>query len=191
MAEGKKSARRRNAWIVFQDESGISLLPSVRATWAPRGKTPVLTHRFNWKRASMASALCYRADGTGAELCFEVRAGTYNDKALIEFVGKFHEHLRGEKVTLLWDGLPSHRSKKMTGFLRSQRRWLVTQRLPAYAPDLNPAEYLWGNLKTNELANLCAETLEEPIEAAYVGAKRVRSDGRLLFGFLAAAGLSL
>ncbi len=191
MAEGKKSARRRKAWIVFSDESGISLLPSVRATWAPRGKTPVLRHRFNWKRASMASALCYRADGTRAELCFEVRGGTYNDEALIEFLDKLHDHLGGEKVTLLWDGLPSHRSRRMQAFLGSQRRWLLAERLPAYAPDLNPAEYLWGNLKTNELANLCAETLEEPIEAAHVGAERVRSDGRLLFGFLAAAGLSL
>src|SRR5689334_24845986 len=44
----KKSARRRGAWICFQDESGFSLLPVVRATWAPRGQTPVLDHRFSW-----------------------------------------------------------------------------------------------------------------------------------------------
>ena len=43
----KKSARHRGALIVFQDESGFSLLPSVRSTWAPRGKTPVLRHHFN------------------------------------------------------------------------------------------------------------------------------------------------
>ena len=36
VAEGKKSARRRGALIVFQDESGFSLLASVRSTWAPR-----------------------------------------------------------------------------------------------------------------------------------------------------------
>ena len=44
-----KKARRRRAWIVFEDESCFSLLTSVRATWAPRGKTPVLTNHFNWK----------------------------------------------------------------------------------------------------------------------------------------------
>ena len=54
VAEDKKSARRRGALIVFQDESGFSLLPSVRATWAPKGKTPVLVHHFSWKRLSMA-----------------------------------------------------------------------------------------------------------------------------------------
>jgi len=36
----KRNARARGAWIVFQDESGFSLLPSVRSTWAPRGQTP-------------------------------------------------------------------------------------------------------------------------------------------------------
>ena len=41
-AAHKKSARRRGAWIVFQDESGFSLLPPVRGTWAPKGRTPVM-----------------------------------------------------------------------------------------------------------------------------------------------------
>src|ERR1019366_7475318 len=58
--------RRRKAWIVFQDESGFSLLPSVRATWAPRGQTPVLRHHFSWTRLSMSAALAFRPDGTCA-----------------------------------------------------------------------------------------------------------------------------
>jgi len=42
LAAVEKTARRQNALILFEDESGVSLLPSVRATWAPRGQTPVL-----------------------------------------------------------------------------------------------------------------------------------------------------
>jgi transposase len=59
LATFEKRARRQNALIVFEDESGVSLLPSVRATWAPRGHTPVLRHPFNWKRLSLAGALAY------------------------------------------------------------------------------------------------------------------------------------
>jgi hypothetical protein len=55
----KKRARRQNALIVFENESGVSLLPSVRATWAPRGHTPVLRHQFGWKRLSLAGPLAY------------------------------------------------------------------------------------------------------------------------------------
>ncbi len=62
---GKKTARRRKAWIVFQDESRISERPSVRGTWAPRGQTPVLIHAFNGEKISVAAALvAYRWDGT-------------------------------------------------------------------------------------------------------------------------------
>ena len=139
----------------------------------------------------MAAACCYQADGTCAELVFHMRAGSYDEDSLIGFVGELHAHLAGKKVTLLWDGLPSHRSRKMKRYLTSQRRWLVVERLPAYAPELNPVEKLWANLKGTELANLCAETLDEPIKAAHRGVERVRSDEDLLFGFLEATGLSL
>ena len=77
LATTEKRARRQHALIVFEDESGVSMLPSVRATWAPRGQTPVLRHRFNWKRLSLAGALAYEPDGTDAHLIFELRPGAY------------------------------------------------------------------------------------------------------------------
>src|SRR6266513_6358129 len=86
LAAIEKRARRQNALIVFQDESGVSLLPSVRATWAPRGKTPVLRHRFAWKRLSIAGALVYEPDGSAAHLVFQLRPGAHNQETLIEFV---------------------------------------------------------------------------------------------------------
>ena len=86
LASGEKRARRQHALIVFEDESGVSLLPSVRATWAPRGQTPVLRHRFNWKRLSLAGALAYEPDGTDAHLVFQMRAGAYNDQTFVAFL---------------------------------------------------------------------------------------------------------
>src|SRR3989441_647305 len=117
--------------------------------------------------------------------------GAYNDVALIEVIKQLRVELRGDRATLLWDGLSGHWSGCMRAFLASQRHWLVVERLPAYAPELNPVESLWANLKGTELANLCAETLDEPIKAAHRGVERVRSDEDLHFGFLKAAGLSL
>jgi transposase len=190
LAEGKKNAWRRKAWIVFQDESGISLTPPLRRTWAPRGQTPVLRFHFNWKRLSMAAALAYRYDGATSRLVFATRAGAYNDASLIEFLIQLRRHLRGDKATLIWDGLPSHRSRAMRAFLATQRPWLVVERLPAYAPDLNPVEALWGNIKGTELANPCAENLDETLDAATDGIIRVRHR-RLAFAFLHQAGLSL
>ena len=68
-----KRAAAESAWIVFFDESAVSLIPPVRRTWSPRGRTPILRHRFGWKKASMAAALGYRPDGTAARLCFHLQ----------------------------------------------------------------------------------------------------------------------
>ena len=53
-APGKKTAARLGAHLVFVDESGFLLIPSVRKTWAPRGQTPVL--RF-WQRRDKLSVI--------------------------------------------------------------------------------------------------------------------------------------
>jgi transposase len=151
----------------------------------------VLRHRFSWKRLSMSAALAYAHDRSDARIIFETRPGAYNQDSLIEFLQALHDELGGAKVTLIWDGLPSHRSRKMQAYIRAQRRWLVVERLPGYAPDLNPVESLWGNVKGTALANLCADTIEETARAACVGIDRVRSDTDLAFAFLRQCGLSL
>lgn len=139
----------------------------------------------------MASALAFAPDGSDASLVFCMRAGSFNDEALIEFLGELHELLGDDKVTLIWDGLTSHRSRVMKAFLLTQRHWLVTERLPPYGHDLNPVEQVWGNLKNRELANLCPDSVEEAAVFADDGLMRIGEDTRLCFSFLKHCGLSL
>ena len=191
LASIEKSARRQHALIVFEDESGVSLLPSVRATWAPRGHTPVLRHPFNWKRLSLAAALVYEADRSDAHLVFALRPGAYNGETLIEFLDDLHQLEPGRKMVLLWDGLPAHRSRCMTDWIKDQRAWLSVERLPGYAPELNPTEQVFGNLKSSELANLCRDTIDEVAAIAEDGLDRIGTDAELCFAFLRHAGLQL
>jgi putative transposase len=79
----------------------------------------------------------------------------------------------------VWDGLPAHRSKLMRAWLGRQRSWLVVERLPGYAPELNPVEPLWSSLK------------EEVVAAAERGIQRIRHTHHLPFSFLRSCGLSL
>ena len=79
----------------------------------------------------------------------------------------------------------------MTEFLTRQRHWLDVRRLPAYAPELNPVEGLWSNLKSQELANRCETHAQMVTIAARQGANRVRSQRDLLLGFLRHTGLAL
>jgi hypothetical protein len=176
---------------VFWDESGVSLLPVVRRTWAPRGHTPLIRHRCKWQRASMAAGLCYGSHGGGAQLAFHHQQGAYDTDTLIQALGGLRRFLGGQKATLVWDGLPAHRSRAMRAWLRRQRSWLVVEPLPGYAPELNPVEPLWANLKGRELANLAGESLLDVVVAAEHGVQRIRGTPHLAFSFLRYCGLSL
>jgi hypothetical protein len=191
VATDQKGARAESAWIVFFDESGISLIPPVRRTWSPRGQTPLLRHRMAWKRASMAAALGYHPDGTKARLCFHLQPDSYDTDSLIGVLEQLAVFYAGHRVVLLWDGLSAHWSHKMRAHLDAQRHWLSVERLPAYAPELNPVEFLWANLKGQELANFTGDTVPEVTDQAEHGIQRVCDSDSLVVGFLAHTGLSL
>ena len=140
---------------------------------------------------SMTGALAYRPDRSEAVFVFQTKHGSYNTASLIGFLTDLREHLRGQPVTLIWDGLSAHRSKDMKAWLATQRDWLVVEPLPGYAHDLNPMEMVCGNVKATELANLCPDTIDEVDAAAHTGLRRVGSSYDLCFNFLDHTGLRL
>jgi transposase len=125
----------------------------------------------------MAGVACYRPDGADARLAFHLREGAYDTDQLIPIVQALGRLLGGAVVTLVWDNLPAHHSLAM-------QAWLEVEYLPPYAPDLNPLEGLWANLKGGELANRACRSLEELAAAAEQGIGRVRGESELLFSFL-------
>ena len=135
--------------------------------------------------------MCSGVRGGGAQLAFHLQPGTYNTDTLIQVLGELRRFLGGEKATLLWDGLPAHRSRAMRAWLATQRHWLVVERLPAYAPELNPVEGLWSWLKGTQLANLVCPTLQEVAEQAELGIERARQMPHLAYSFLRRTGLSV
>ena len=139
---------------------------------------------------SAAGVVAYRWDGRRTQVFFQLKPDSYNTDSLMAFLDDLRRHFRHRKVILVWDGLPAHRSRAMTEYLRRQSGWLTVERLPGYAPELNPVEYLWGNVKGQELANLCADNLSHATAAFSRGMARVRHSQHLCFSFLQHAGLS-
>ena len=159
--------------------------------WAPRGQTPVLNHPFNWKKLSICAAVAYRWDGRDYRLFFRIVADSYNDVKLIDFLAQLRSEFRRKRIILLWDGLPSHRSRLMQRYLTKQKKWVRMVRLPAYAPDINPVEGVWANISGQELANRCADDLDPMVKGVRDGFTRINSSAELPFSFLKHAGLSL
>ena len=78
----------------------------------------------------------------------------------------------------------------MSEHLEKQKSWLQVTRLPGYAPELNPVEMMWGNIKGQELANLCPDDLKEAEVELRRGLERVGKSRDLAFSFLRHTGLS-
>ena len=92
-------------------------------------------------------------------------------------------------VIVIWDNLNTHISAAMCAYIDAHRDWLTVGRLPAYAPELNPAEGVWAHLK-NSLGNLAPGTVDQ-LAATAKSRKRIQYRPGLLEGFLAQAGLAL
>jgi hypothetical protein len=144
----------------------------------------------------MATALGYRldpdADGAiQARLCFHLQPDSYDTESLIKVLDQLKGFYAGHWVVLVWDGLSSHWSHKLRAHLDAQRAWLIVERLPAYASELNPVEYLWANLKGGELADCTGDTIAQVADQAQHGIQRVCDSDSLVVGFLAHTGLTL
>lgn len=104
---------------------------------------------------------------------FQVHPGSIKSLQVIEFLRHLQRHLPG-KLLILWDGAPIHRSLLVKNYIASSRGALRVERLPAYAPELNPVEYMWGYLKAHEIANLVATKAWELSLEATAALRRMR-----------------
>ena len=179
------AAGRRNAHVVFLDESGFMLTPTVRRTWAPQGQTPLLSC---WDRRDRLSAIsCITVSPQQARLNFYFTVLPDNRNAKAADIVAFLRQLKGQlggPFTVIWDGSNIHsRSKEVRAYLAKHSE-IVAETLPGYAPELNPDEGVWGWTKYGRLANLAAtNTLElrRRIEDEF---RRLRENRQLLGSFI-------
>lgn len=146
LAGSKKNALRLAAHIVFIDESGFLLIPSVRRTWSPVGQTPIMPYHYRHDRISAISGIAVSPKTFHCTLYCQL----YEDNIQGEEVAMFLRHLlrqvRGHLIVLLDNG-KIHRAEPVQELLsRTSRLHLVP--FPSYAPELNPDEGVWNHLKT-------------------------------------------
>ena len=143
------------------DETGLFLNPLVRRSWAVRGKTPVIGgDGWHRKKVSVIGAVSVSPATRRPGLYFATRPdGFFTAEAVVKFLRDLLGHLRGKGVAL-WDGGPNHNGPLIRAFLSRNKR-LRLERLPAYAPELNPVEAVWSWLKYSQLANYVPDGMSD------------------------------
>jgi transposase len=156
-------ARQRNAHLVFLDESGYMLTPTVRRTWAPRGRGAVLESWDRRDRLSAISCLTVSPQTSRMNLYFQLLPDNVHGEEVVAFLRELKRALGGP-LTVLWDRGPVHRKSAAVRAYLAEHPEIVAEDLPAYAPELNPDELVWSWSKYGRLANLAANNTDQLAE---------------------------
>lgn len=140
----RKRAHEENAQIFFGDESGIRSDYHSGTTWAPVGKTPIVPSTGKSYRWNMISAIS--PEGEIRFLLRDAKNGTVTSSVFIEFLESL---LIGatSKIFLVLDNASFHHSQETRTYVRSVSDKLELFFLPPYAPELNPDESVWNQVK--------------------------------------------
>lgn len=163
--EIKKRAKKEEAIIYFEDESGIRSDFHAGKTWALKGHTPIIEATGARFGLNMIAAVSGRG-----EMKFMIVQGTVSGDQICEFLKRLM-HGHEKKVFLIWDGHPTHRSKKVTKKIKSFEGRLEVYTLPSYSPELNPSEQVWAHIKTHEVGRKTVFGPEQ-LKTVVIGALR-------------------
>jgi transposase len=144
-----KDARKRGALVFYADESLISLIPYIGKTWTfPKAKPVVKVSGRRGQHVGVTAAVNQKG-----RMCFELtREGErFTSKTFLRFIRKLRREVPSRPVVLIVDGAPTHKAKIVEAFKKENRSWLRLEILPAYSPELNPTEKVWGFTKTKKL----------------------------------------
>ena len=154
----------------------MSQKPHRCRSWAPRGKTPILPFNFNWQRLSVSAGLTLR------NFYFRLYPGAIRQAEVIDFLKALVRHIE-KPLLIVWDRLPAHRSRLVREFIELSEGHIVTEYLPAYAPELNPVEYIWSYWKQHELPNVCPKDYGQLSRRARRALRRMQRKPRLVTAF--------
>ncbi|MFI6883985.1 transposase [Streptosporangium canum] len=196
VAGHKRAALDLGAWLCWEDEAGQGLRPPKARTWAPRGRTPIVhVTGKGYGRICLAGLVCAKP-GRRTRLMHRtlMRRGRpgevkgFGPRQLSALLDAAHAQLGGP-IVLVWDNDRRHLSAAMRAAIEG-RPWLTVFQLPAYAPELNPAEGVWSVLKRG-LSNLAPRDTVELAAMVKTKLKRMQYRPTLLDGFIAQTGLIL
>jgi len=189
--EIRRRTQKRGAYLVFVDEAGFMLQPTLRKTFAPRGSRPVTRVSDPHGRISTACAITVSPKRKRLNLYFRLLPDNTNftGHSIASFLKYVHQELRSP-LTMIWDSIPIHSADPVRRYLRSQRE-IVLEIIPEYAPELNPADGVWSYIKYGRLANFAPHDLSILRKQVTKELKELCDKPKHLASFIAKSKLSL
>jgi transposase len=178
--------------VLMADEVGFMMNPSVKKTWAKKGRTPVVPYRDRRrKKVSVIGAVALRpASGRIESLCDFHPDNYVRGEQAAAFLRRVLAEHPGVPVDLAWDNLAAHKSPIVKEVVAAHPR-LTLHYPPPYAPDLNAQEGVWCLTKHHRMANHAIDDVGELHREAERHLSEVGKDQALLRSCFEGAGLAL
>jgi transposase len=160
--------RKIGADLYFCDEATVRTDHHSGTTWAPIGHTPVVTSTGARESTNMISAIT-----PAGAISFDVFTGSFNAAKFIEFLDKLATDTPNP-IYLIIDGHPVHRSTAVADHIASLNGKITLFRLPSYSPDLNPDEWVWNNVKNDQIGKKSILGKGQIMEFARAALQRLR-----------------
>jgi transposase len=155
-------------------------------TYAPRGQTPILSVKLTRDHLSAMGAITPKG-----RIFMQTQDHAYKGPDVVRFLQMLLRKIPG-KLLIIWDGATIHRCQAIKDFLsRGGAERIHLERLPGYAPELNPQEGVWNLLKRGELKNVCCQDLQQVEDQLRRAKERLRHRKKVLVQCFAHAGYSL
>lgn len=137
----KRRAIAEDAEIHWGDETSLSTSDPQGRSYAPKGKTPVRTILSQRRSVSFLSTI-----SNAGTLRFMVLKKAIDAATLIKFFTRLCKDA-GRKVFVILDNLNVHKARDVRTWVAEHAEQIALFHLPSYSPELNPDEYLNGDLK--------------------------------------------
>jgi transposase len=119
-------------------------------TYAPKGQTPTLQVKLTHDHLSAMGGITPEG-----RIFMQTQDHSYKGPEVVRFLQVLLREVPGN-LLVIWDGATIHRCQAVKDFLaKGGAKRIHLERLPAYAPELNPQEGVWNLLKRVELKNVC------------------------------------
>jgi transposase len=174
----RAEARQVGATIYFGDEASVRMDGHSGTTWAPVGETPVIKRYMDRKSVQMLSAVSARG-----KLHFMLQmGGTVDGAVFIDFCKRLLKD-DGGKVFLIVDGAGYHGSKAVREYVATTDGMLRIYYLPPYAPDTNPDEWVWNNVKNGQVLRKNIADVSDLYSMAEAALRRLQKAPEIVLGF--------
>ena len=172
-------AEKEGRTIVFLDEAAFYMSPTVDRSWAPAGTRFELKGPLSRAHLSVIGALTWEGS-----LYLQAQSKSLGSSGVVRFLRHLLQHIPS-RILLLWDGARIHRSGEIREFLALDHDGrLAHEHFPAYAPEVDPQEYVWHQLKHVDLRNLTTCSLDELWKYMKGATQRLRNRVGVLKNFI-------